>query len=153
MEQPYFCWGWRIYYLVRLSFPFWIYCTRKDSVKVSLSLDIPHCSGDISKSFLLLWPLSIQWPDLSCRNLDNPLLVVSLIRSNLCFTLFLCIAGTNSLYLWELESAHLQAHLSIAIYVFAFFESEIVKSIFGGRWVAFFAAIFVYHFYFIYART
>ena len=110
---------------------------------VSFTWHTPH-SRDVSKSIILLWSLSKQWPDLSHRISNNSLLVVFFSQSNLFFKPSLHIAGISSLYLWELESVHLLAHLLIVIRVFPFFKSDIVKSIFGGIWVAFFAATFTF---------
>ena len=95
-----------------------------------------------SRFIWLLCPLSIQWPDLSRRILDDPFLAVFFSWNNLCFKLFLFIAETSSFYLRDSEFAHLLLHLSVAICVFAFFKSDIDKSILGGRWVASLAATF-----------
>ena len=86
---------------------------------VSFIWHTPH-SGDVLKFILLSWLLIIQWPSLSCRILDYPLLVVFFSWSNICFKLLLHIAGTSSLYLSELEFAHFLAHLYIVICVFIF---------------------------------
>ena len=99
--------------------------------------------GCVSWSILLLCALSMQWPDISRKILDDPLLDVCLSWRDPCFNPTDYICGTihyTSLYLWYFEFSHLLCHICNVRCLFALLILASEISGLWGRCFAFFDA-------------